>query len=530
MKKRVLAALLCAAMVATSLVGCGETGTDTETQSGSEANPDSTQDSGQEGNTDKVELSATPVLHYTFDSADEGWKVVVADTSKASNNAYDAANCTGSRTIIDGSMDAIQIVDGAVGSCVYLDGTNALDLQITPTNTDEYTVSFWVWASRMTTYGPTLTMGSNMAYADSADNNVTWMNVTQSEWGSSGGAIFPIVWSRNEASNSADGVVCWPWMYSFDDAVHGVKEWCMVTIVCTGEVQDAGPTGVTTVGAKYYINGELTYDSQDNYTNGRYFEYTWDASLAPNIMKVEEGQTFESYFGINYWDVIYKGCVDDLYVFDSAISAEDVKALYQMGDTSVVPNFEEGAAETDYDRPLLTGTGVGANDYTQGWWTTWSDIIEVKEGETKTVTYDNYHTKLYYQTYYTSSVILQSTPTGHHSDPANANYAEGYSEYGVVRMDNAGWGVGYEGIATATHNWPVGADGLIDATQFDPITQEASVVLTVTNNGDTADVVYTVTGSDGNVYTQTYSGIQITGPLYFCITVEKACIDIKSVE
>lgn len=523
MKKRVLAALLCVAMTATLLVGCGDKKTDnTETQQDSQKETESQ----KEDDGAKAELSVEPVAHYAFDSNDEGWKVVVSDDAKTANNAYDVANVTGSRGIVDGDMNAIQIVDGAVNKCVFLNGNNGLDLQLKPTNTDAYTISFWTYAARMVNFCPSLQIGSNLAFADGA-GGVSWINVTQANW--DGTDDFPLIWSRNELYNVDSANACWPWMYAFDGTQH-VGEWVMVTLVSTGETY-TGANGATYVGAQLYLNGELKYDSLDNFNNGTYFEYTWDATLAPDIMKPAEGQTFESYFGINYWDILYKGCVDDLYVFDQAITGDDVKALYALGDASVVPNYEDdGTTLKDNDRPLLKGTAVGSNDYKQAWWTTWSDIWEVKSGETKTITYKNYHTDLSYQPYFNSAVILQSTPTGHSGDETNVNYAEGYSEYGVVRMDNYGWGVGYEGIATAENTWVKDEAGALDVDAFKNATHNSTVVLKITNNGSTADIVMEVTAADGTVYTQSYKGIAVTGPVYACLTVEKACIDILSVE
>ena len=126
-------------------------------------------------------------------------------------------------------------------------------------------------ADRLSTFGPTLQMGYNMGKAADAGNDVTWLNVTQSEWGADSAKIFPIVWSRNEASDAADGTDCWPWMYAFDNEIHGKREWVMVTIVSSGEVQN-GATGATTVGAQYYVNGVMVYDSQANYSSNAYFE------------------------------------------------------------------------------------------------------------------------------------------------------------------------------------------------------------------------------------------------------------------
>lgn len=542
MKKRVLAALLCVAMTASLLVGCGGSGSDTE--KGSEAKTESEKDTGSEtpgsetpdsekpstensGTTEKVELSAKPVLHYTFDSADEGgWKVVVADDAKSNNNAYDVSKVTGSRGIVDGDASKLQVVDGAVGKAVYLDGATGLDLQIKPTNTDAYTISFWTYADRMVNFCPSLQLGSNMAFAD-GQGGVSWINVTQANW--DGTDDFPLIWSRNELFNVDSTNTCWPWMYSFDGVQH-VKEWVMVTIVVSGETY-TGANGATYVGSQLYINGELKYDSLDNFNNGTYFEYTWDATLAPDIMKPTADQTFESYFGINYWDILYKGCVDDMYVFDSAISADDVAALWKMGDASVVPNYEDTTgALKDNARPLIKGTVLGSALYDQAWWTTWSDIWEVKEGETKTVTFRNYHTNISFANHMNPVVILQNTATGHSGDAANINYAEGYAEYGVVRLDNYGW----KGADNTNANLDVLGWKLENNWNFDTFkddTHNSDVVLTVTNNGSTADVVFTLTTADGSkTYTQSYKNIAVDGPLYFCLTVEKACLDILEVK
>jgi hypothetical protein len=53
----------------------------------------------------------------------------------------------------------------------------------------------------------------------------------------------------------------------------------------------------------------------------------------------------------------------------------------------------------------------------------------------------------------------------------------------------------------------------------------AQIALTVTNNGDTADVAFTATTVDGTVYNQSYTGIAVDGDVYFCLTLEKAFLN-----
>jgi len=47
-----------------------------------------------------------------------------------------------------------------------------------------------------------------------------------------------------------------------------------------------------------------------------------------------------------------------------------------------------------------------------------------------------------------------------------------------------------------------------------------------TTAGSDADVVCTVTTTEGKVYTQKYLGVAIAGDLYYCFTVEGGWLDI----
>lgn len=538
MKKKVLAALLSATMIM-SLAACGgddasnnnaATPTDAPKATEAPAAPTEapvapteapaapTEEPAPAGPTiaDAEPLPDAPFAHITFDSANkdaEGY-FAVTQVEKAADSIMDGATYD-----IAASDSVIGFANGPVGECAYIDGKFGIDLNLQPTNTDAYTVSFWMNADRLSTFGATLQMGYNMGRAADAGNNVTWFNVTQSEWGANSAKIFPIVWSRNEASDAADGTDCWPWMYGWDDSIHGKREWVHVTIVASGEEQ-AGPTGATTCGAQYYINGAKVYDSQDNFTNGTYFEYTWDATLAPNIMEPGDSE-FESLFGINYWDTMYKGFVDDLYVYDTALTAGQVASLYALGDPSVESVAPEaGTAEPEPAEPVAndnsgvatTGTVIGSMACDTGFWSTWSDTVAVPSGESVSVNFKNWTNGL--ANWNNFLVILQNVADAHGAD-ANPDY----KEYAVMRADNWGWGSGYDGIAVATcdQNWDTFAADM----------NGADVALTITNNGTTADVVAVVTTAEGKVYNQSYTGIAVDGDLYYCLSCENAFLDIQ---
>lgn len=535
MKKKVLAALLCLSMTAALFTGCGskeETTTTeptTEAAAGTEAaepettEPETTAEAPVAELAAPEELPAEAFAHLTFDGdADEGYKAVVQTDDVGDN---------------DGATYGIAETDaefayqpGAVGNALFLDGSYGLDLGLEATNTDAYTVSFWINADRLSTFGPTLQMGYNMGKAADAGNDVTWLNVTQSEWGTDSAKVFPIVWSRNEASDAADGTDCWPWMYSFDDSIHGKREWAMVTIVCSGEVQN-GTTGATTAGAQFYVNGVKTYDSQANYSGNAYFEYTWDASLAPNIMKPGDNE-FKALFGINYWDTVFKGFIDDLYVYDTALTAGQVASLFALGDATVETAAPKGDAAAEEETaavelPEITADAnavdvVGTTDRAMAFWSDWSDAYELADGATKTVKLNNYSNAT--QNYCNYVVAFANTETKGHSAPADQS--ADYAEYAVVRADAFGWG-------DASYAGEFNSSWGDDWASFVSMMADAEVTIEFTRNGGEIVMNTSFTAADGTAYTQEAkitSGLTAEDPCYFFFTGEGCYIEILSVE
>lgn len=129
-----------------------------------------------------------------------------------------------------------------------------------------------------------------------------------------------------------------------------------------------------------------------------------------------------------------------------------------------------------------------------------------------TVNFKNYSSEL--NNWHNFLVVLQNVADVH-SAADNADY----KEYAVLRADNFGWGTGYDGIVTPECDW--------NWDTFLTDIDGADVSLTITNNGDSADVVAVVTTAAGNVYNQSYKGIAVDGDLYYCLTVECAFLDIQ---
>lgn len=194
-----------------------------------------------------------------------------------------------------------------------------------------------------------------------------------------------------------------------------------------------------------------------------------------------------------------------------------VTATYSDETTGVIPNaglkFSKIPAEEGSQNAMITYAGatstvtvscpvtlvkgigqVGANDFSTGWWTVFSDDYAIPAGQSKTLTMYCYSNNV--NPWHSPSIILRKTDL---------------TEYGVVRMDNFGWGDGYAtATATSDWNWDTFASNI----------NGSRVVITITNNGDnTADVLYNVTYVNGETHFQKYEGISVDSSDLNCALV-----------
>lgn len=194
-----------------------------------------------------------------------------------------------------------------------------------------------------------------------------------------------------------------------------------------------------------------------------------------------------------------------------------VTATYSDGSTGILPNATlkfgkipaaEGAqsAVISYAGPtktvkttcpltLVKGVSqVGATDFSSAWWTAFSADYSVASGSSKTFTMYCYSDNL--ANWHSPCTILRKADK---------------TEYGVVRMDNFGWGTGYgTAIRTSDWNWDT----------FMSSISGSKVVITVTNNGNnTADVLYNVTYANGEKHFQKYAGVTVDSSDLNCALV-----------
>ncbi len=511
--KKLLAMLLCLVMVLSLFAGCAG-GDTTESSSTPESEPESTETVPEKEAVVPEEVPEA-LYHWSFDDATGIAAVVQGD--KAADSINDGATYD-----IIPSDHEILFANGPVGQCLYLDGKYGVQLtDLASIDTDAYTISFWMNADRLSTYGPVVQMGRNIGDAADAATDpdtyrtCTWVNFTKTEWGTSSADIFPVVWNRN-----SDTTV-WPWVYAGDDAVHGKREWVLVTLVSSGEKYTYAEDGLERVGCKLYLNGEMVFDASADL--GLY------GGLAPEILT---GDGVEGYIGINYWDTIFKGFIDELYVFNTALTDGQVLSLFQEGDInvqSVAPEASTSVEEETEPEPLAAAPVdenaidvLGTPDRTLGWWTENSQSWELADGASVTVKMNNYSSGV--SNWHNFVVGLINTPITAETLPSADNYA-GYAEYAVVRADAFGWGdASYAGNFTTS--WGNDWAGWL------ALMTDAEVTMVISRNGGEVTIDFTFTGADGTVMTEQAvitSTLTADAPCHFFIGGESAYIEILSV-
>lgn len=167
------------------------------------------------------------------------------------------------------------------------------------------------------------------------------------------------------------------------------------------------------------------------------------------------------------------------------------------GDQAVVISYIGATKTVTTTCPLTLVKGIGQvgnTDFSSAWWTAFSEDYKVESGSSKVITMYCYSDNL--ANWHSPCTILRKADK---------------TEYGVVRMDNFGWGTGY-GTATLTSDW-----------NWDKFTSSISgsrVVITVTNNGNnTADILYNVTYADGEKHFQKYAGVTVDSADLYCALV-----------
>ena len=247
-----------------------------------------------------------------------------------------------------------------------------------------------------------------------------------------------------------------------------------------------------------YTNGEKSWNNflvilrkadKSEYAVMRADNYGWGAGYEGiATAATEEGRNADT------WLAAMDGAKVTTYVTNNGDGTADVKAVMIGNDGNTYTQTYTGIGGIDPNDFYFCFTVEGAHlefdnvlgeeDNTTGWWVAHSADITVPQGKTYTTRFKNYTNGE--KSWNNFLVVLTKADN---------------SEYAVMRADNYGWGTSYEGIATAATEEGRNADAWLAAMDG------ATVTVSVTNNGSSADVKCVMVGNDGNTYTQSYTGI-----------------------
>lgn len=267
------------------------------------------------------------------------------------------------------------------------------------------------------------------------------------------------------------------------------------TEVDTADLSFTVVPDMTTLGEKTVVVA-YSKTKQGEYTQAVSTFYTLEVTNSVTALEVTtEPNITEYYFYNDTMDIIFntRGLVVTATYSDGTTGVLSNEALQFSGITPAEGTQEAvisyvGASSTvttTYPLTLIKGIAqVGAYDFSTGWWSQFSEDYTVPSGESKTI-------KMY----------AYSNGINNWNSPSTILRKADMTEYGVVRMDNFGWGDGYA-TSTNTNDW-----------NFDIFGANISgsrIEITVTNNGDnTADVRYDVTYATGETHFQEYAGITV---------------------
>ncbi len=258
-------------------------------------------------NTTTANAADFPAPKYNF-NMDKTNKNVVAVARKGDNKNHTTGKPeTG---VLPKASQAkkvkLKYVKGKKGKALYLNGSSyGAELNKVKLGTGPWTVSFWVKADdSISDYVPIFFTGNKIT----DPRNTHWVSITHMTGHDYGGD--PYIWSHRV---TGDGMEEFPW-YCCQDADGNLIEssaltkdkWVHITLVVdtndTYGEELKGHHGWT------YVNGEL-------YGSG---------TVANNTMT----NSNKFYLGINAWDVPFKGCYDEVKLWNKALTDKQVAALY----------------------------------------------------------------------------------------------------------------------------------------------------------------------------------------------------------
>ena len=243
-----------------------------------------------------------------------------------------------------------------------------------------------------------------------------------------------------------------------------------------------------TSGANNWNNFVVVLCKADNseYAVVRADNYGWGDGYAACTPTCDNGGDWST------WLSAMDGAKVTTYVTNNGDGTADVKAVMVGNNGKTYTQEYKGINTVDpnnfYFRYTVDGCHlefdevIGADDNSTGWWGAHSQDITVPKGKTYTTRFKNFTNGA--NNWNKFVVVLTRADN---------------SEYAVVRADNYGWGDSYTACT------PSG--GQTDWAGWLSAMDDATVTVSVTNHGSSADVKCVMVGNDGVTYKQDYIGI-----------------------
>lgn len=217
------------------------------------------------------------LAYYSFDGTLEN----SVDGSNAQVVGSSASGNSGEAAYTNGA-------NGTTGSAYQLTGSNGLKLD-NPLTGEEYTVSFWLKDDNAPAYT------GAVFFCDDNDKDNRWVSITPSGWL---GHLGPMIWSFDNGT--------------YYDNYNN-----------TAQMQQGVWTHITVTAN----NGQATV-----YVNGNPICSGGVAQVASKVDNI--------FLGVNYWDTAIQGAMDELYIYNRAMSAQEVAALYR-GNAPTTPEVNK---------------------------------------------------------------------------------------------------------------------------------------------------------------------------------------------
>lgn len=191
----------------------------------------------------------------------------------------------------------------------------------------QYTISVDWYLKGTTKYTPGIFMAN--FYDDGAikgaDEDAEWISIAPLGW-QENLIDGPMIWSRNVAGDAA-----WNDLFRAGNDLAKMETWFNVTVVADGAK------------ATLYVDGSVVNEG-------------------PIADIVKEGT--QLYLAVNAWDAVFNGYMDNLYIYDRCLSAEEVASLAKDSLTVVKadptptpePTLEPTATEAPQETPLATAS------------------------------------------------------------------------------------------------------------------------------------------------------------------------------